>query len=179
MFKSSVAFARTVRLQRNASQKTKVFTCEYPAVERGSCRAGPERFKPHWRFSANSVPCARTLPEDVIWRGRICAEALLAEYYGVRWFSNLRYRLRGYLTVDHYEVIGSEILMAGRRKAWIQSVRLDDILSWQQVFYCVGVWSILILRREGQPLQWDDSHGELLTLLQKVAPNQEMPWKAT
>ena len=55
------------------------------------------------------------------------------------------------------------------------SFEIDDIVEWQQIFVCMGVWYIALKTSNGALAKKRDE-GDLLKILQNVLPKLEKPF---
>jgi hypothetical protein len=86
-----------------------------------------------------------------------------------RWLDHKLFR------IDVYELRGDEVLPSRR---WIQRFKVQDVSTWQQVIVCFGVAYIVIKFADGRTVELSDKHEDLLRILQRTAPDRELPWKA-
>ena len=86
-----------------------------------------------------------------------------------RWLDHKLFR------IDVYELRGDEVLPSRR---WIQRFKVQDVSTWQQVIACFGVAYIVIKFADGRTVELSDKHEDLLRILQRTAPDRELPWKA-
>lgn len=77
--------------------------------------------------------------------------------------------------VDVYELQGDEVVPYWRRTP---RFKVQDVGTWQQVFICFGVPLIIIKFADGRTLELSDKHEDLLHILQRTAPERELPWTA-
>jgi hypothetical protein len=79
------------------------------------------------------------------------------------------------LKIDLYELRGDEVVSVRHRT---QRFNVPDVRTWQQVFICFGVPLIVINFADERTVELSDKHEHLIRILQQVAPEKELPWKA-
>jgi hypothetical protein len=77
--------------------------------------------------------------------------------------------------IDLYELHGDEVVSVRHQT---QRFKVQDVRTWQQVFICFGVPLIVIKFANEQTMELSDKHEHLIRILQQVAPEKELPWKA-
>ena len=86
-----------------------------------------------------------------------------------RWLDHKLFR------IDVYELRDDEVVPGRRREP---RFKVQDVTTWQQVFICFGVPLIVIKFADGRTVELSDKHEDLLRILQRTAPEKELPWKA-
>lgn len=76
---------------------------------------------------------------------------------------------------DAYKEIGGYVVSVKHNS---QKFRIQDVFSWQQIFICFGVPFVNIKLSDGLIIELSDKHEDLVRILQKSAPEKELPWKA-
>lgn len=86
-----------------------------------------------------------------------------------------RWLNRKFSKLDTYESHG-DLIIPGRGEA--PQFKVQDVLTWQQIFIDFGVPVIVVKFADGRAVELSDKHEELLHILQQIAPEKELPWKA-
>jgi hypothetical protein len=83
----------------------------------------------------------------------------------------MRWLERGLLR-GSYELVGDEVIPGGQPD---QRIRVQDVRSWQLVYWGTGVWEIKIQTADGQASKWEDTHGDFLAIMRRMSADKEEP----
>jgi len=72
---------------------------------------------------------------------------------------------------DTYTLV-DEVIVSNRG----DNIKLEGIGSWRQLFLCMGVWTISIEFTRGNTVEYTDSKGQLIKILQQAMKHKESPF---